>query len=121
MQTNSTPASAPKVRFFFKEKEIIPTSTERFFDRKLRRTLDSIAAKQVKKFGHLVHPETGERPDIWLVVENPLKGSISVRLVTDSEDLRTWLKSKGVAISEGIQEKGVDAPVVIPENPAEAA
>ncbi len=120
MQTTA-PTTAPKVRFFFKEKEIIPTATERLIDRKLRRMLDSIAAKQVKKYGHLVHPETGERPDIWLVVENPLKGSISIRLVTDSETLRAWLKSKGVVIGKALQKEGVDEPAVIPENPSQAA
>lgn len=118
---SSTTTNAPKVRFFFKEKEIIPTSTERYFDRKLRRMLDSIASKQVKKFGHLVHPETGERPEIWLVVDNPLTGSISIRLVTDSEELRTWLKSKGVVIGEAVQNAGVDEPAVIPEIPSKAA
>ncbi|AOG03420.1 hypothetical protein [Bosea sp. RAC05] len=120
MQTTA-PTTAPKVRFFFKEKEIIPTTTERFLDRKFRRMLQSIGDKQVKKFGHLVHPETGERPEIWLVVENPLTGSVSIRLVTDSEPLRSWLKSKGVVIGEALQKEGVDEPAVIPENPSQAA
>lgn len=107
-----TTQTAPTVRLFKKEREIIPTEVNTFFNRHLRRTLDKIKGQQIKAFGHLVHPESGERPQIWLVVKDVLTAQVEVRLVTDSEPLRAWLKEKGAPIGELIQKEGVDAPVI---------
>jgi len=107
--------SLPNVRFFYRDAEIIPTDSNKLFARAIRRQLDGIARKQAKNFAHLVHPETGERPDVWIVVQDPSTLKAEVRLVTNSPSMNEWLQSKGVGvaaspigITQVIHEKSVD-------------
>jgi len=69
-------------------------------NRTMRGLMTSVAKKFQKKFGHLQHPETGERPTIVVVIPDPSKPSVQCRLVTDSQPLREWLKGKGIVIDE---------------------
>ena len=70
----------------------------------VRFALKGLGKKFQKKFDHLVHPETGERPRIHLVVPNPEKPEVQCRLVTDSEEMRAWLKTKGIDIGEVVKD-----------------
>jgi len=51
-----------------------------------------------KKHGDLVHPETGETPELVFVIPKPDSTEIQMRLVTDSQPLRDWLAAKGLAV-----------------------
>lgn len=64
----------------------------------IRKAMDNYVAKLLKQHGDLVHPETGERPDVVFFV--PKKGStnVQVRIVTDSQTMRDWLVGKGLAV-----------------------
>lgn len=69
-------------------------------NRMMRGLMTSVAKKQQKRFGHLQHPETGERPTIVIAIPDPGKPSVQCRLVTDSQPMREWLKQQGIVIDE---------------------
>lgn len=89
-------ASVPAVRYEVKGEEIDISKLNRF----MRRLLEKTGKTQAKKFAKYVHPETGERPDVVISIPDPGKPSVQARLVTDSPDLREWLKSQGIVIGE---------------------
>jgi hypothetical protein len=106
MKGKADAADLPKVRYEVAGKEIDLENANRM----VRKLMQSIAAKQQKNFSKYVHPETGERPDLVLVLPDPSKPSIQCRLVTDSEVLRAWLKEQGVVIGEVVNEPAQPAP-----------
>lgn len=99
-ESAAAPAALPPVRFTVKDFEVDPNNQDSVTNRLVRRLLKSTGAKMQKKFSHLVHPETGERPQIVIHIENPGKPSIQCKLVTDSAPLRDWLKGQGVVIED---------------------
>lgn len=96
LKSKPDPENLPAVRYMVKDQEVDLSDLNRMF----RKLMESVGRKQQKKFGHLVHPETGERPDILVVLPDPGKPAIQCRLKTDSQVLREWLKSKGIVIDE---------------------
>lgn len=89
-----------KVRFEVAGQEITFGEGGNVVDGLVRATMKNLGKKFQKKYAHLVHPETGERPDIVISVPDPKKPSVQCRLVTDSEVLRAWLKGQGIVIGE---------------------
>jgi hypothetical protein len=92
-------SDAPNVVYEYGESVIDLKGSAGVVNRMTRKIFEAEGRKAVKRFGLLVHPETGERPTIVLHVP---RGSVQLqtRLVTDSPVLREWLISKGVVISE---------------------
>lgn len=84
----------PAVRYEVKGQGIDLADTNRF----VRKLMQSVGAKYAKQFAHLVHPETGERPDVIVAIADPSKPSAQIRISTDSTVMRDWLQSKGVAV-----------------------
>ncbi len=97
---SSSNASPARVRFFMAGSEFDPTDPRQVLNRVARRLLKSTGDKQGRKYGGLVHPETGERPDVHLVIADPTARDMQVRLVTDSVPLRDWLKAKGIVVGD---------------------
>lgn len=64
----------------------------------IRKVMDNYIEKLFKKYGDLVHPETNERPSIIFFVPKPGSTSVQIRIVTDSEKMRAWLKEKGLDV-----------------------
>lgn len=71
----------------------------------VRKALKAEAKRKEKQFGggKYTHPETGERPEIHMVLSDPKNPQISVRLVTDSPILREWLNRQGIVIGEVVK------------------
>lgn len=99
MPSDKTKAPA-RVRFFLGEEEFDPADPKAVMNRVARRLLRAQADKQARKYAGLVHPETGERPDVHLVIADPTARSMQVRLVTDDPAMREWLRTKGHVIGE---------------------
>jgi hypothetical protein len=93
------------VAYEYGEMRIDPADPLSVPSRLVRRLLLSEGKKAEKRFGHLVHPETGERPTVVLHIP---KGSLrlELRLVTDSTGLREWLIGKGVVVAEAPRRGG---------------
>lgn len=73
--------------------------------RHIKRKMRKIGDQMIKQYGHLVHPETGERPTLVVNVKMPkmAQGGLSTVekiLVADSESLRDWLRLQGVVVAE---------------------
>lgn len=64
----------------------------------IRKIMDNYVAKLLRQHGDLVHPETGERPDVLFFVPKKGSTSVQVRIVTDSPTMRDWLVGKGLAV-----------------------
>ncbi len=95
-------AKAKRVRFMFKDMEIDPTDPLSVGNRAVRKQLVKVGEKQAAKYAHLVHPDTGERPTLNLVIRELFPPSMEVRLVTDSPVVRDWLKGKGIVVGEAL-------------------
>lgn len=96
LKNDQTDEDLPPIRFEIRGSEIDLSKANRL----LRKLLTSVGKKQQKRFGHLVHPETGERPTIVLAVPDPSKPAVQCRLDTKSPVLRAWLKDQGIVIDE---------------------
>ena len=64
----------------------------------VRMSLDRQVAKFLEKSGDLAHPVSGERPEIHFVSPKLDGKGIQMRLVTDSQELRDHLTSKGFPV-----------------------
>lgn len=91
--TNET--GAPQVRYEVGGTPFDFENKGNLVNRMVRRTLLKQGEIMIKKFGHLVHPDTGERPTLVVSMPNPSKPSVERRLDTDSDVMREWLVAKG--------------------------
>ena len=98
MSDNTT--ELPRLIFTQAGSEVDLDSARGMLRRQIRKMLMKEGEKAQKKFGHLVHPETGERPDVVIML--PEKGKLNFRIMlkTDSEKLRDWLKGQGIVIED---------------------
>lgn len=71
---------------------------------RIRSMMDDQYAKLIDTYGDLVHPETGERPDVHFVLPKGVSTKMEMRVVTDSPVLREWLAAKGLAVHGEIVE-----------------
>lgn len=106
-----TTSELPNVTFQYGDHEVDLESLQESKDkiglgnkinRMVFRSLKKTAAKVQKQYASLVHPETGERPKIVLYIPDSLfdLNKIQVRLITDSPELKEWIKSKGIVIED---------------------
>lgn len=66
--------------------------------RLLRGQVEKALVRFRQKHGDLVHPETGETPEIVFFLPDPKSTNLQMRLKTDSQELHDWLASKGLAV-----------------------
>lgn len=88
----------PNVVYMVADKEIVLEGDGNMASRALRKLLKHHGKKAQKKYGHLVHPTSGERPTIVVQVPDPKKAILQIRLKTDSEEMRNWMKTQGLPV-----------------------
>ncbi len=97
---SSKSQSPTRVKFFVGDGEVDLSDPKAVLNRLARRLLKAQAEKQARNYAHLVHPETGERPEIHMVVTDVTARNMQVRLVTDDPVMREWLRGQGHVIGE---------------------
>lgn len=64
----------------------------------MRSQVEKALVRFRQKHGDLVHPETGETPEIVFFLPDPKSLNLQMRLKTDSQQLHEWLAAKGLAV-----------------------
>lgn len=92
---------APIVRYQVAGREIDISRMNGKVEKLLRGQMEKQVLKFLDRHGDLTHPVTGEQPDFIFLQAKPGDMKIQMRLATDSKELISWLKAKGLEIAGG--------------------